>query len=178
MLYVSRLALTTFQTLTSGCRSSAQALHATVKSQTAAVWAHTNILKLLESLQGEQASQNTPPLDADALIARYKAAGKRLLLFDYGRFFILCSVSPSNGLSRTQTAPSLPSSRTPARPSPPRASSSRSRSSPPTRRTLSTSSRVEMASFWRSTSVTSPTWACRLSTVASCARRERRTGSA
>lgn len=59
-------------------------LHDIVTSQTAGVWAHTNVLKLLESLQGEQASQNTPPLEETELIARYKAAGKRLLLFDYG----------------------------------------------------------------------------------------------
>ncbi|SCZ90655.1 BZ3500_MvSof-1268-A1-R1_Chr9g10911 [Microbotryum saponariae] len=61
------------------------ALHATVSSQTAAVWAHTNILKLLESLQGEQASQNTPPLDVDHLVLRFQSAKKRLLLFDYGK---------------------------------------------------------------------------------------------
>lgn len=52
-------------------------------TQTAAVWAHTNILKLLESLQGEQATQNTPPLDSNAVVEKYKAASKRLLLFDY-----------------------------------------------------------------------------------------------
>ncbi|GAA5902122.1 hypothetical protein JCM5296_006609 [Sporobolomyces johnsonii] len=59
------------------------ALHRAITAQTASVWAHTNILKLLESLQGEQASQNTPPLDTDALISKYKSASKRLLLFDY-----------------------------------------------------------------------------------------------
>ena len=64
--------------------SSLQVLHETVRSQTAAVWAATNILKLLESLQGEQATQNTPPLDREALIANYAKANKRLLLFDYG----------------------------------------------------------------------------------------------
>ncbi|ORY55738.1 family 20 glycosyltransferase [Leucosporidium creatinivorum] len=58
-------------------------LHEVVTGQTAGVWAHTNILKLLESLQGEQASQNTPPLEEEELITRYKSAGKRLLLFDY-----------------------------------------------------------------------------------------------
>ncbi|GAA5980877.1 hypothetical protein JCM11641_004752 [Rhodosporidiobolus odoratus] len=58
-------------------------LHHAVTSQTAAVWAHTNILKLLESLQGEQATQNTPPLDESALVAKYEQAGKRLLMFDY-----------------------------------------------------------------------------------------------
>jgi len=52
-------------------------------TQTAAVWAHTNILKLLESLQGEQATQNTAPLDTEAVSSKYKAASKRLLLFDY-----------------------------------------------------------------------------------------------
>ncbi|GAA5913724.1 uncharacterized protein JCM6883_000026 [Sporobolomyces salmoneus] len=58
-------------------------LHQAVMTQTAAVWAHTNILKLLESLQGEQATQNTPPLDSNAVVEKYKAASKRLLLFDY-----------------------------------------------------------------------------------------------
>ncbi|KAK4701430.1 trehalose 6-phosphate synthase/phosphatase, partial [Phenoliferia sp. Uapishka_3] len=58
-------------------------LHETVRTQTAAVWAATNILKLLESLQGEQATQNTPPLNKEDLIANYKKANKRLLLFDY-----------------------------------------------------------------------------------------------
>ncbi|GAA5948627.1 hypothetical protein JCM3765_004948 [Sporobolomyces pararoseus] len=58
-------------------------LHEAVMTQTAAVWAHTNILKLLESLQGEQATQNTAPLDLDAVVTKYKAASKRLLLFDY-----------------------------------------------------------------------------------------------
>lgn len=48
------------------------------------MWAHTNVLKLLESLQGEQASQNTPPLEEDTLVEKYRKAGKRLLLFDYG----------------------------------------------------------------------------------------------
>ncbi|KAM0748857.1 family 20 glycosyltransferase [Meredithblackwellia eburnea MCA 4105] len=60
-----------------------QFLHETVRTQTSAVWAHTNILKLLESLQGEQATQNTPPLDRATLLANYKKAKKRLLLFDY-----------------------------------------------------------------------------------------------
>lgn len=57
-----------------------------VKQQTAAVWAATNLLKLLESLQGEQATQNTPALDEDLLIEKYRSATKRLLLFDYGSF--------------------------------------------------------------------------------------------
>ncbi|GAA5824424.1 hypothetical protein JCM11251_000417 [Rhodosporidiobolus azoricus] len=60
-----------------------QALHRAVTSQTASVWAHTNILKLLESLQGEQATQNTPPLDENTVVAKYEKAGKRLLMFDY-----------------------------------------------------------------------------------------------
>ncbi|GAA6034504.1 hypothetical protein JCM8097_005362 [Rhodosporidiobolus ruineniae] len=59
------------------------ALHQAVTSQTAAVWAHTNILKLLESLHGEQATQNTPPLDESAVVDKYEKAGKRLLMFDY-----------------------------------------------------------------------------------------------
>lgn len=59
-------------------------LHEIVRSQPASVWAATNILKLLESLQGEQATQNTPLLDQDALVKKYEAASKRLLLFDYG----------------------------------------------------------------------------------------------
>lgn len=42
-----------------------------------------NILKLLESQQGEHASQNTPPLDESVVLSKYKAAGKRLLMFDY-----------------------------------------------------------------------------------------------
>ncbi|GAA6002877.1 uncharacterized protein JCM10292_001351 [Rhodotorula paludigena] len=59
------------------------ALHRAVTSQTASVWAHTNILKLLESLHGEQASQNTPPLDEEAVLAKYEGAKRRLLMFDY-----------------------------------------------------------------------------------------------
>jgi trehalose 6-phosphate synthase/phosphatase len=62
-------------------------------TQTAAVWAHTNILKLLESLQGEQASQNTPPLEVGSLVSKYRKAGKRLLLFDYGRSQEGCAVA-------------------------------------------------------------------------------------
>lgn len=58
-------------------------LHRAVNSQTAAVWAHTNILKLLESLQGEQATQNTPPLDEEVVVEKYKGAERRLLMFDY-----------------------------------------------------------------------------------------------
>ncbi|GAA5853028.1 hypothetical protein JCM8547_004777 [Rhodosporidiobolus lusitaniae] len=58
-------------------------LHQAVTSQTAAVWAHTNILKLLESQQGEHASQNTPPLDENVVLEKYQKAGKRLLMFDY-----------------------------------------------------------------------------------------------
>jgi trehalose 6-phosphate synthase/phosphatase len=63
-----------------------QKLYETVKNETAAVWAATNILKLLESLQGEQATQNTPPLDQARLVEKYTQAKKRLLLFDYGSF--------------------------------------------------------------------------------------------
>ena len=58
-------------------------LYRAVKSQTASVWAHTNILKLLESLQGEQATQNTPLLDEEAVVTKYTAAKRRLLMFDY-----------------------------------------------------------------------------------------------
>ncbi|BGP32992.1 hypothetical protein JCM10296v2_004780 [Rhodotorula toruloides] len=58
-------------------------LHRAVTSQTASVWAHMNILKLLESLQGEQATQNTPFLDENALVAKYESAKRRLLMFDY-----------------------------------------------------------------------------------------------
>ncbi|GAA6052076.1 hypothetical protein JCM3770_006618 [Rhodotorula araucariae] len=58
-------------------------LHRAVTSQTAAVWAHTNVLKLLESLQDEQATQNTPPLDEDAVAAKYQQSQRRLLMFDY-----------------------------------------------------------------------------------------------
>lgn len=64
-----------------------QKLYETVKNETAAVWAATNILKLLESLQGEQATQNTPPLNQKQLVEKYTKAKKRLLLFDYGSYF-------------------------------------------------------------------------------------------
>lgn len=58
-------------------------LYRAVKSQTASVWAHANILKLLESLQGEQATQNTPFLDEEAVVTKYAGAKRRLLMFDY-----------------------------------------------------------------------------------------------
>ncbi|SCV70144.1 BQ2448_1538 [Microbotryum intermedium] len=84
------------------------ALHATVSSQTAAVWAHTNILKLLESLQGEQASQNTPPLDVDHLVSRYQTAKKRLLLFDYDGTLTLIVKNPSDAVPSPSLLKSLP----------------------------------------------------------------------
>lgn len=59
------------------------ALHRAVTSQTAAVWAHTNILKLLESLQDEQATQNTPELDEEVVAQKYQQSHRRLLMFDY-----------------------------------------------------------------------------------------------
>lgn len=58
-------------------------LHERVMSQTAAVWAAANIACLLESLQGEQATRDTPKLDVNVLQDKYKKAKKRLLLFDY-----------------------------------------------------------------------------------------------
>ncbi|KAI5477902.1 trehalose 6-P phosphatase, glycosyltransferase family 20 protein [Pseudohyphozyma bogoriensis] len=73
-------------------------LYQNTVSQTAAVWAATNILKLLESLQGEQATQNTPPLQVDSLLAKYRAANKRLLLFDYDGTLTPIVKNPSDAL--------------------------------------------------------------------------------
>lgn len=58
-------------------------LNRAVHGQTASVWAHMNVLKLLESLQGEQATQNTPELDEECVVTKYQNAKRRLLMFDY-----------------------------------------------------------------------------------------------
>lgn len=58
-------------------------LYKRVTLQTAAVWAHMLILRLLESLKHDPASEITPRLDAANIERRYKASNKRLLMFDY-----------------------------------------------------------------------------------------------
>ncbi|KAK4054618.1 hypothetical protein OIO90_003430 [Microbotryomycetes sp. JL221] len=83
-------------------------LHQVVTSQTAAVWAHTNILKLLESLQGEQASQDTPPLDTKTFVDRYTSAKKRLLLFDYDGTLTPIVKDPSAAVPSESLLKSLP----------------------------------------------------------------------
>ncbi|KAM0789442.1 hypothetical protein ACM66B_000265 [Microbotryomycetes sp. NB124-2] len=83
-------------------------LHQVVTTQTAAVWAHTNILKLLESLQGEQASQDTPPLEIDNIVNRYTSAKRRLLLFDYDGTLTPIVKDPSAAVPSESLLKSLP----------------------------------------------------------------------
>ncbi|GAA97381.1 glycosyltransferase family 20 protein [Mixia osmundae IAM 14324] len=54
-----------------------------VKAHTAAVWSSSLIMKLLECVHDDQATQFTPELDHDKLEEGFATAGKRLLLFDY-----------------------------------------------------------------------------------------------
>lgn len=58
-------------------------LYKRVTTQTAAVWAHTLVLRLLQSLKHDPASDMTPRLDLDNIKQRYAASKKRLLMFDY-----------------------------------------------------------------------------------------------
>ena len=59
-------------------------LYKRVTTQTAAVWAHTLVLRLLESLKQDPASGDTPRLDVEQIVSRYQKSSKRLLMFDYG----------------------------------------------------------------------------------------------
>jgi trehalose 6-phosphate synthase/phosphatase len=60
-------------------------LYKRVTTQTAAVWAHTLVLRLLESLKQDPASGDTPSVDVGLLESRYQKSNKRLLMFDYGK---------------------------------------------------------------------------------------------
>lgn len=64
-----------------------QQLYKRVTTQTAAVWAHTLLLRLLESLHQDPASENTPQLDRNLAIHQFKQSKKRLLMFDYGEWY-------------------------------------------------------------------------------------------
>ena len=61
-------------------------LYKRVTTQTAAVWAHTLVLRLLESLKHDPSTHDTPRLNVDDFASRFKASKKRLLMFDYGEF--------------------------------------------------------------------------------------------
>lgn len=52
-------------------------------TQTAAVWAHTLVLRLIESLHRHPVSEESPRLDVKLLLEKFKGSKKRLLLFDY-----------------------------------------------------------------------------------------------
>lgn len=67
-----------------------QQLYKRVTTQTAAVWAHTLALRLLESLQQDPAHDNTPPLDSKVLSNAFAASKRRLLMFDYGTLVLTC----------------------------------------------------------------------------------------
>ena len=84
------------------------ALHTMVKTHTAAVWAHTNIFKLLESVQGEMASDNTPPLNHQEVAASYAKASKRLLLFDYDGTLTPIVKNPSDAVPSKLLLEALP----------------------------------------------------------------------
>ena len=61
-------------------------LYKRVTTQTAAVWAHGLVLRLLESLQHDPATEDTPKLDVQNISTRFQQSKKRLLMFDYGKF--------------------------------------------------------------------------------------------
>jgi trehalose 6-phosphate synthase/phosphatase len=54
-----------------------------VIGHTSRTWAATVLRQLLENVGGEHAAHQTPPLELGNLKAQYKAAKKRLMLFDY-----------------------------------------------------------------------------------------------
>lgn len=64
--------------------STLQQLYKRVTTQTAAVWAHTLVLRLIESLHRHPTTtEESPRLDVELLISKFKGSQKRLLLFDY-----------------------------------------------------------------------------------------------
>lgn len=65
-----------------------QQLYKRVTMQTAAVWAHTLVLRLLESLKQDPSHDNTPRLDLEFATKRFTESKKRLLMFDYGACLI------------------------------------------------------------------------------------------
>jgi trehalose 6-phosphate synthase/phosphatase len=58
-------------------------LFESISGHTSHTWAATILKQLLENVGGEHAAHQTPPLDLNTLLTKYKAAKKRLLLFDY-----------------------------------------------------------------------------------------------
>lgn len=58
-------------------------LYKRVTTQTAAVWAHTIVLRLIESLHRHPVSEESPRLDVKILLQKFKESKKRLLMFDY-----------------------------------------------------------------------------------------------
>ena len=63
-------------------------LYKRVTTQTAAVWAHTLVLRLLESLHQDSASENTPQFNHGFAIQQFKHSQRRLLMFDYGELHL------------------------------------------------------------------------------------------
>lgn len=58
-------------------------LYKRVTTQSAAVWAHTLVYRLLQSLKRDPATLQTPRLDVQMMLDRYKNSKKRLMMFDY-----------------------------------------------------------------------------------------------
>ncbi|KAH9446026.1 hypothetical protein MJO28_012122 [Puccinia striiformis f. sp. tritici] len=58
-------------------------LYSRVKSHSSSVWASTLLLQLLQCLRSDQTKEIVKLLDEEDMVAKYKQANKRLLLFDY-----------------------------------------------------------------------------------------------
>lgn len=71
-------------------------LYDSIVGHTSHTWAATILQQLLENVGGEHTAHQTPPLDVTTMTAKYKAAKKRLMLFDYD---VSSSVYVSSSLS-------------------------------------------------------------------------------